>query len=141
MWIPIDGLATHLAFLSKWHVITATLMKASYGHGIVSSDDPRNNNIRSALDALNAVLLPFVDKNVDGDQRLRNLEEIMKRAAGFAFLLFSQPNFWRFEWQDDDGDQPGNLVVFPALLQISDDAGEILSRPRVLGEKELVKVA
>lgn len=67
---------------------------------------------------------------MDNNQRKRNLEEILKRAAGFAFTLFAHPSSWTFDWKEEQGVKSGSLCVFPALLQISDDTGEAVKPPR-----------
>jgi hypothetical protein len=59
----------------------------------------------------------------------------MKRAARFGFLLFSQPSSFRFDWSEG-GAEP--LVVFPALLQVTNDDAKPLSTPRALAPKEVV---
>lgn len=60
----------------------------------------------------------------------------MRRAAQYAFLLFSQPGSFRFDYTGTG--QNGSLVVFPALLQTVNDEAVVLSPPRVLSEKEAV---
>lgn len=60
----------------------------------------------------------------------------MSRAVQFAFLLFVQPGSFSFDFTGTE--QPGSLIVFPALLQtVSDEAGAIVP-PRILSEKEVV---
>jgi hypothetical protein len=68
--------------------------------------------------------------------RSRNLEGIMRRAAQYAFLLFSQPGSFVFDYTGTG--QPDSLLVFPALLQTINDEAEVLLPPRVLSEKETV---
>lgn len=96
------------------------------------ADDPRLANIGSALNLADSFLRPCA-KDAGDDERLVNLAEIMKRAARFGFLLFSQPSSFDFDWTDN-----GGLVVFPGLLQISDDNGKPLVSPRTFSQKEVV---
>jgi hypothetical protein len=122
------------AFLSKWRVLTAELMQTTYGGNAFPANDPRNHNILQAVEVLDVVLRPYTDERMDNNQRRRNLEEILKRAAGFAFMLFSQPSSWKFEWENPHGHEPGSIVVFPALAQIVDEIGRSLSPPRAFSE-------
>ncbi|KAF2841346.1 hypothetical protein M501DRAFT_929646 [Patellaria atrata CBS 101060] len=128
-----------MAFLSKWCSITSTLMKPTYSRNPFSSSDPRNHNIAKAVDALEALLRPYASDRVSISERRTNLEEIVRRGASFAFLLFSQPSFFTFEWEEQNGTEAGSLVVFPAMLQVADEAAVPLARPRVFGDMEVVR--
>lgn len=66
--------------------------------------------------------------------RSRNLEEILKRSAQFAFTLFSQPTSWKFDWQNGQNVNSGSLCIFPALVQVTDENGEPLHPPRPFSE-------
>jgi hypothetical protein len=96
----------------------------------MNSDDPRLQNIRNTLQMANSFLAPYADGQ-DEQIRLRNLEEIMKRAARFGFLLFSQSASFRFDW----GDSGAGVVTFPGLVQVTDEAGKSVGR--VFAEKEV----
>lgn len=82
------------------------------------------------------MLHPFINPSIDMNARHRNLEGIMRRAAQFAFLLFSQPGSFQFDFTGTG--QPDSLVVFPALLQTVNDEAQPILPPRVLSEKEVV---
>lgn len=88
------------------------------------------------LEAAEPVLHPFIDPNADTNARRRNLEGIAKRAAQFAFLLFSQPGSFQFDYSSTG--EHDSLIVFPALLQTVNDVAEPVLPPRVLSEKEVV---
>jgi hypothetical protein len=60
----------------------------------------------------------------------------MRRAAQYAFLMFSQPSSFVFDYSGTG--QPDSLVVFPALLVTVSDEAQRLSQPRLLSEKEVV---
>jgi hypothetical protein len=63
----------------------------------------------------------------------------MRRAAQFAFLLFSQPSDWVFDWiGGSSGSQQGRLIVFPGLLQTVTDEGYAQRPPRLLSEPEVM---
>lgn len=126
--------SAHVAFLSKWRQITAALSGNTFTKEI-AADDNRLVNINSALDLADTFLRPCA-KGGDDDKRLVNLEEIMKRAARFGFLLFSQPSSFHFDWTDDGS----GLVVFPGLLQVSDDNGRPVASPRKFGSKEVIPI-
>lgn len=123
------------ALFSKWKTISGVLLQQQYGQQ-PSDNDVQNGNIAQILAVAESVLHPFINPDIDMNARQRNLEGIMKRAAQFAFLLFSQPGSFSFDFRG--GGQPDSLLVFPAFLQTVSDEAEILSPPRVLGETEVV---
>lgn len=126
-----------MAFLSKWRTVTAFLLHRTYGQSTFSKNDDRGRNIAEVLQILDSILRFYATESSDEKQRLHNLEEILKRAARFGFLLFSQPSLWKFEWDEPLNSHQGSLVIFPGLLQIGDDNGQSLPRPRRVGEQEI----
>ena len=119
-----------MAFLSKWRCITSTLLQSTYGQPTTIEADPRNESVRKAVQVADIILRPYVDDRGDNAARLRNLEEIMRRAMRFAYTLFSHPSSWRFDWQETRED----ITVFPVLLQLTDEEGAFLKPPRIFGE-------
>ncbi|KAF1831722.1 hypothetical protein BDW02DRAFT_571774, partial [Decorospora gaudefroyi] len=83
---------------------------------------------------MDIVLGPFVQPRADGDKRRRNLDMILARATKLAFLLFSQPGSFHFDFS---GSQQGGVVAFPGLVQVVGDEGQVLSQPRVIWPKEV----
>ena len=126
-----SGAAQSVLF-SKWKTITGALLQQRY---VKQSQDPgRAQDFQDTVTSLDSVLTPFVKGSVDGGQRRRNLDMILTRAANFAFLLFSQPGSFRFDFVS----RQGGLTVFPALIQTVGDQGQPLSPVKVLTEKEIV---
>lgn len=134
-----DLLSARMAFMSKWRTITASLLQSKYGGTAFSSYDPRNPNIAEALRSLDAILAPFALEERDSRERTQKLEEILRRGARFGFLLFSQPSTWEFDWNTPPNAGRGALAVSPALLQVGDDNGRRLPRPRIVEEQELAR--
>jgi hypothetical protein len=128
------------AFLRNWRTITGELMQTSYLRSPFTSQDARNRNIARTTGALEAILSPYAVSQSDHTTRRRNLEEIIKRAATFAFVIFSQPSSWRMEWPDARSMEPGSLVIFPALEQLADEEGRAFSPPRVFSEKVVRRI-
>ena len=122
------------ALFSKWKTITGALLQSRYGRQGQTSGVP-SQGVSNAIAALNSALAPFVQGSLDGGQRHKNLELIFGRAEGLAFLLFSQPSSFRFDFTGQRA-----LVVFPALLQVINEQAQVLSPPRVLWEKEAADV-
>jgi hypothetical protein len=116
-------------------------MQPTYGQSVLDSSDPRLESIKDASIILDSILRPFADLRMNNNERRRNVEEILKRAASFAFILFSQPSTWSFDWKEEQGVKSGNLCVFPALLQTSDETGEPVKPPRQLSEAVVRKLA
>ncbi|KAI4174185.1 MAG: hypothetical protein LQ343_002521 [Gyalolechia ehrenbergii] len=131
--------STRMAFLSRWRVITASLLQSKYGGGNFGSYDPRNRNLSEVLQALDTVLSPFAAEKGDERARTQNLEEILRRGARFGFLLFSQPSTWELDWNAPPNAGRGVLAIMPSLVQIGDDTGRRLPRPRTVEEQELAR--
>ncbi|KAL8765364.1 MAG: hypothetical protein Q9209_007550 [Squamulea sp. 1 TL-2023] len=136
-----DDPSTKPGFMSRWRSFTAALLQDRYGTSTLTASDPRNQNISEALQALDAVLHPFADEQRDDRERLQKLEEILKRSARFGFILFSQPSVSEFDWNTPPNAGRGTLVISPALMQVTDDNGRRLPRPKVkvLEEPELAR--
>ncbi|KAJ4365463.1 hypothetical protein N0V95_000398 [Ascochyta clinopodiicola] len=115
---------------SKWKAITGALLQQQYGKH--SQDPSRAQSFQDTVASLDSVLAPFVKGSVDDVQRRKNLDMILTRAANFAFLLFTQPGSFRFDFTGEQG----RLAVFPALMQTVGDLGQPLSPAKVLAEKE-----
>ncbi len=124
-----------MALFSKWKTISGTLIQQRYDQQ-PGENDSRDDSITQAIAAAEPVLHPFINPSIDMNARRRNLEGIMRRAAQYAFLLFTQPGWFSFDYTGTG--QNDSLVVFPALLQTVNDEAEVLSPPRVLCEKEAV---
>lgn len=67
---------------------------------------------------------------------MRNLEEILKRGARVGFLLFSEPSVWEFDWDRPKDVKAGAMTIFPALIQVGDNTGQVIGTPRVLVDGE-----
>jgi hypothetical protein len=104
-----------------------------YGQQL-GENDPRYAGINQILAAAEPVLHPFINPQIDMAARQRNLEGILKRAAQFAFLLFSQPGSFQFDFSGTG--QHDSIVVFPALLQTISDVAQQIVPPRTLSEKQ-----
>ncbi|ORY19168.1 hypothetical protein BCR34DRAFT_595610 [Clohesyomyces aquaticus] len=129
-----QGSRDHAALIARWRTITAELMRSTYASNTIVATDPRFPNIRATTDILDGILRPYMDSRVKNDERRRNLEEISKRAASFAFTLFSQPSTWTFDWKEAEGVKSGSLCIFPALVQITDELAQQLPVPRPFSE-------
>ena len=132
--------AAHSVLLSKWRAITAELTQSVYASTPFAATDPRLHNIQIAMATLDNILRPYVDSRMDDTQRSRNLQEILKRAAQFAFTLFSQPSSWRFDWNGGEAAKSGSLCIFPALVQVTDENGQPLDPPRSFNEAVVRKL-
>ncbi|KAI4628199.1 hypothetical protein J4E80_002337 [Alternaria sp. BMP 0032] len=129
-----DFRAAQTSLMARWRVMTAELMQASYIRNPFGPSDSRHPSIQATLATLDNVLQPYADSRMNNGERKRNLEEVLKRAALFAFTLFSQPSAWEFEWQEEQGVTSGDLCIFPALVQVADEAGNPVSPPRPFSE-------
>ncbi|CAN9325452.1 unnamed protein product [Alternaria alternata] len=118
------------AMYSKWKTVTGTLLHERISQNKQDSD--RKQKFAIAVADLDSIVAPFVQSGLEA-QRSKNLDMILTRSANFAFLLFSQPGSFKFEFLSEHA----GLVVFPGLVQTIGDQGQVLGPPRVLLEKEI----
>ncbi|KAF2818510.1 hypothetical protein CC86DRAFT_433269 [Ophiobolus disseminans] len=128
------GNATQVNLYSKWKAITGALLQQGSGKSV---HDPNRAQAFSGIIAeLDSIVEPFIQGTVAGGQRQKNLDFILNRSTTLAFLLFSQPGSFQFEFAS----RHGGLMAFPALLQSVGDDGQVLSPPRGLSKGEVVAV-
>jgi hypothetical protein len=123
--LPFESTALS-AMYSKWKAITGDLLQ----HQASQQPPGLAQNLADIIAKIDAILAPFVTGDVDESQHRKNLESILTRSANLAFLFFTQPRYFRFDFTS----QRGILVVFPALVQTVNDRRHVLSRPRISGE-------
>jgi hypothetical protein len=137
--IPNQSILAKTTLFSKWKTISGVLLQPQYGESLIIPEmDPRRAVIAQTLALVEPILRPFVITSRIADGRQRNLESVMKRAAQFAFLMFSQPGVFGFDFSVTPKSEA--MVIFPAFVQTVNDEAELLSSPRVLTEQELVTV-
>lgn len=135
-----NGEIARMVLLSRWRTISGVLLSKTYGQSTFPQNDPRLRNILDAQQSLDSILRPYAKEPFDDDERLRKLEDLLKRAARFGYLLFSQPSQWGFKWDNDQSAAEKGLIIFPALLQVADEDGKPLQKPRVLEEREVIEI-
>jgi hypothetical protein len=117
---------------SKWKTVTGVLLQQYLGK---NAQDPSFTQRLAGISAeVDLVLAPFVQRSIDDAQRRKKLDMIITRSAKFAFLLFSQPGSFQFDFTT----QRSGMVAFPALLQVAGDQGQALSLSKVLYSGETV---
>ncbi|KAF2672743.1 hypothetical protein BT63DRAFT_420955 [Microthyrium microscopicum] len=121
----------HNSILLKWRAMTSHLMGLPHNEAVASEEA-----INGAVMDCDRVIGQYASPASDQQARLHNLEEITRRASRVAGMLFSQPAIWRFDWQNAG---PG-LVVFPALVKVSDEHGNGLQQPHVFEPKKVVQI-
>jgi hypothetical protein len=138
----------NFALLSRWKQISATLMHTTaYVSHAFTYFDSRTANIERALKDLEPLLQSYALPRPSAD-RVNDLREVLKIGAKFAFLLFSQPYFWQFDWCGPQQSQvtaerqfkvyyergsvesqfdPTEVVIWPSLLRVMDADGRRIS--------------
>lgn len=150
--------SVNYALLSRWKQISATLLHSTYETHAFSHFDPRTVNIERALQDLDPLLITNALASEAGsrkDARIEDLRNVLRQGAKFAFTLFGQSSFWKFDWTSDRAIQhgkPGNqgdetpcglddgvhearkllrltpheIVLWPRLLRVMDAEGHEL---------------
>ncbi|KAH6638769.1 hypothetical protein C7974DRAFT_329428 [Boeremia exigua] len=129
-----DKSKAHVLRSARWRVTTAELLHTTYVSDAFASSDPRGATIRKLSFILENVLKPFADSRINDDERKRNLVELLKRSAMFAFTLFSQPSTWTFDWREEQSVESGEFCIFPALVQLTNEIGDPIVPPRSFSE-------
>ncbi|KAJ4367812.1 hypothetical protein N0V86_009648 [Didymella sp. IMI 355093] len=91
----------NLALLSRWKQITASLLHSTYMEEAFSPLDGRTINIERAIEDLDPLLGAYVsadDVKRRRVERVGDLRILLRKGARFAFILFSQPCLWTFDW-------------------------------------------
>jgi hypothetical protein len=125
LWVRISLISLYLGLLKlqcAWRITTARLVSDSY----IRSSQVRVDEARTSLVAL---LRPMVEMD-KVQQWSSNLESVMTYAAQFGWSLFSQPANYDFVWEEASTE----LIVYPGLMQVTTDEGELLSKARLLTE-------
>ncbi|KAH7077816.1 hypothetical protein BKA63DRAFT_509146 [Paraphoma chrysanthemicola] len=120
------------ALYSKWKTITGHLLQPGLDKNAQSSNQVQS--FGRIIAELDSIVGPCVQGSIDDAQRRKNLDMILTRAANLAFLLFSQPGSFQFDF----GAPRSGIYAFPALLQTVGDQGQVISPPRLLFNGEIV---
>lgn len=123
-----------MLLLSRWRHIFTTLNPSNYPNRTKSRDDTRMPYILALVAALDAVLGQFGNPRIAHSERVKHLEEIVKRAAYWGYLQCGQPTTWTFDWHEQRKSLLTDRLVFPRLLQVGDDTGHVLTQPKVWAE-------
>lgn len=137
IWDLTRSLKAQRQLTAKWKLISATLLQCRYGRHLENLHD--SHWYSAILENVDQILSHFAKSGPDGEHRLQNLERVIQRASRFAFLLFSQPGSFVFDWEAYGSSLPrGDILVFPALMQAVDDEGQIRQPPRMFSKAEVI---
>lgn len=79
---------------------------------------------------------PWASHGQSDEARFNNLVEIMRGAADVGIVIFAQPASYSYRWRTAENGKSSNgrvgrtIVVLPAFVKITDDAGNRLSKPQ-----------
>lgn len=113
-------------------------MQENYGQAQLFPNDPRQHRANELALAMDNVLRPFASSRFTHEERMDNLRNVIQRAIRYGYTLFSQPTSWDFDWNLGKEDVVDRMVVFPALVQVSDEHGGVFPKPRRVVQKECV---
>lgn len=143
-----EAKSVNFALLSRWKQISATLSHSTYVADAFSHFDSRTVNIERALNDLEPLLRTYAIPH-DGDHgkvsRLADLRGVLRQGATFAFTLFSQPSFWKFDWTSDRALQHGKTDQLepgkaPSIETSAVGVGSLLTPAEIVVWPSLVKV-
>jgi len=85
-----------------------------------------------AVESFTRVFAPWSKPDVPDAEKIKNLSDIVDEAVKFAVWLFSQPSSFKYDWKPavDVRDRANRTVVTaPAVLKVTDNRGQALTRP------------
>jgi hypothetical protein len=85
-----------------------------------------------AVESFTRVFAPWSKPDVTDVEKIKNLSDIVDEAVKFAVWLFSQPSGFKYDWKPavDVRDRANRTVVTaPAVLKVTDNQGQALTRP------------
>jgi hypothetical protein len=133
--------SVNFALLSRWKQISATLLHSTYVGNAFTHFDSRTVNIERALQDLDPLLTAYALPHNVGhatDARLVDLRDVLRQGAKFAFTLFSQPSFWKFDWKSDRAIAHGKAECQHDPETFFDKNGEGATEPAKLTAAEIV---
>ena len=76
-------------------------------------------------------IVQVITGNRNDERDVREVARLIGEGAILGYHLFAQPSKRTFDWSWPRPGRTLNLVLFPALLKISDDQGHILPAPEL----------
>jgi hypothetical protein len=106
-------------------------MEPTYAEGNdISRNDPRQFNIGELMKRLSQ-MIQAITGNRNDERDVHELARLIGDGAILGYHLFTQPSEWTFDWSWPRPGRTLDLVLFPALLKISDEQGHILQAPEL----------
>ncbi|ORY68542.1 uncharacterized protein BCR38DRAFT_472079 [Pseudomassariella vexata] len=121
------------AAFSKWRQLSAFLLNPhrSERTPLTPTEDVSTQQATQLAAALNKFLGPFIAGDREsGYEQENHLREVIVECASLGYVLFSQPQEYRFRF-DSDGRQVG-IVVHPGLDRVRDEEGRKYPSPQRL---------
>ena len=118
--------------LSQWRRLSAHLRpKPSDDTTYIAQRDRR---IEDAVETISRAFSPWRNPKHSDDSTIRSLTNILRSAADFDFVLFSQRTVFEWVWDPPQSNATNLIVLFPAMVKVADDDGQKLGIPRQLIE-------
>lgn len=132
--------ATRLS-LSRWRTSTRYLLGEQTG----DDERARRDQVANAIvETLTPVLRRYAQPQLE-DERRADLVRVCRKAEQLGLLLLAQPAEWMVDWEAEtpkgttgrDGRRKApptgqGMVVFPALIKVTDDAARLIQPRRVV---------
>lgn len=123
--------------------MTAVLCYNAYVTDAFTFFDARTVSIERALKDLDPLLATYAEPHNDSNgrnARLDDLRNVLRMGASFAFTLFGQPCYWKFDWRSDRAVAHGKKDVEPDPESFFDTANTDIAetQPTKLTNEEIV---
>ncbi|KAE8141240.1 hypothetical protein BDV38DRAFT_237620 [Aspergillus pseudotamarii] len=122
-----------------WRMLTAYLHRAGGPGQETIPIDPPEDAIRSFAEDFTSTFAPYSDSQFPDSDRFAHLTRVFRAASDLGAWLFSQPCTFDFRW-DTSSTPPGQTVVLPAVVKVSDELGQRLLAPQTLVERTVARI-
>lgn len=128
--------------IAQWKQLTAILLYDTYIKNGFMAADSRTRNMDRTIEDLDPLLQSLTGPSCCNGERMESLKGIVRDAAVLAFILFSRPSLWQFNWLLESLHGPkGTVATFPTLLRTTDSEGKSIDPPEVFRQGKSLKIS
>ncbi|KAI9037070.1 uncharacterized protein KD926_000856 [Aspergillus affinis] len=122
-----------------WRMLTAYLHRTERPAQNSPELAPPEDVIESLAERFSTTFASYGGSQFSDSGRLAHLTSVFRAASDLGVWLFSHPCTFDFRW-DIDSIPLGHVIIFPAVVKVSDEFGLRLSAPQMLVERTVARV-
>ncbi|KAE8422763.1 hypothetical protein BDV36DRAFT_279602 [Aspergillus pseudocaelatus] len=122
-----------------WRMLTAYLHRTGRSAQETNPIIPPEDAIKSFAEDFTSTFASYSDSQFPDSDRFAHLTRVFRAASDLGAWLFSQPCTFDFCW-DTSSTPPGQTIVLPAVVKVSDEFGQRLLAPQTLVERTVARI-